>query len=485
MKTVPLVRIFVKGGVISPADLLRIMDVSNIAGNSHIMFGSRQDILFPAFKTDKETIRKKLNQTSLDYNFTDSKKLKDPYQEENIVSSYVGVNIMDTTWWLKEDVYHYVLDSFDYQPVLKVNVIDPIQSLVPLFTGHLNFIASRHEHYWYLFIRNEESSESPDQWPELIHGNDIAKAARQIEKKLLASPGLSLQELFKKTSSQINIHSIQPEEELRLPTAFFPYYEGLNSMLNNLFWLGLYWRNNRFDIDFLSAACRLCQDTKVGKISITPWKSFIVKGIRSKDRIVWEKLMGRFGINLRHSSLELNWHLPVMDNEALELKRYLVSELDRQDISTHGLTFTIKNTQQMLLFTSVVIEKDPETSNRDEPLYNILYAREFNPNHSEYFLYADKVEKVRLPDLLIKLSKLYFHELEGFDRESQMVLAASESPGSVSSYQCCNCMTVYDKKYGDPDAGIKPGTPFEKLPDGYLCPLCTNEKKHFVPVVEY
>src|SRR5690606_39804583 len=90
------------------------------------------------------------------------------------------------------------------------------------------------------------------------------------------------------------------------PDTIMPYYEGLNAMLNNLYSLGLYWRNNRYDTDFMSAACRLCQDTNVPKINIIPWKAFVIKGIKSADRIRWEKLKGKFGINERHSSLELN-----------------------------------------------------------------------------------------------------------------------------------------------------------------------------------
>lgn len=485
MNTTPLARVFVKGGVISPADLLRVMEASGKAGNSHIMFGSRQDILFPAADADEREIRACLDSTDMEYHMTDSRQLKEAFQKENIVSSYVAVNVTDNTWWLKEDVYHYILDSFDYQPTLKVNIIDPIQSLVPLFTGHLNFIASKQEHYWHLFIRQEGSDRSPEPWPVLIHENDIALAARQIEKELLKNPGADIRELVAGVNREVKIHSRETEEELMKPTALFPYYEGLNAMQNNFYWLGLYWRNNRFDIDFLSAACRLCQDTRVGKISITPWKSFIIKGIRSNHCILWEKLMGRFGINLRHSSLELNWHLPVMDEEALKLKRYLVRELDQQDISTHGLTFTIKNAAQMLLFTSVVIEKNAEILKQQEPLFNILYAREFNPNHPEYFSFAKNVEKARLPDLLIKLSKLYFRELEETDRKNHKNPSGVEPSETVSSYQCSNCMTVYDKKYGDPEAGVNPGTPFEELPEEYLCPLCTSTRESFIPVAEY
>jgi len=490
MKSTPLIRVFAKGGLISPADLLRIMEASEKAGNSYIMFGSRQDILFPVADTDDEEVRPHLKETGLEYQLTDSMKLKEPFQYENIVSSYVGVNIMDTTWWLKEDLFHYILDSFDYQPVLKVNIIDPIQSLVPLFTGHLNFIASKEEHYWHLFIRQptEGSNDNPEPWPDLIHENDIAPAAKQIENVWLESPEINNRDLYKEIQKQVRIHSKKSGEKLSMPTAFFPYYEGLNAMQNHFYWLGLYWRNNRFDIDFLSAACRLCQDTRVGKISITPWKSFIIKGIRSDDRILWEKLMGRFGINLRHSSLELNWHLPVMDEKALQLKTYLVRELDQQDISTHGLTFTIKHAPDMLLFTSVVIEQCRDMTNRDgESLYNILYAREFNPNHSEYCVFAKEMEKERLPGLLIKLSKFYFRQLEIGKSEEYKSIGGEEKKASfqnVSSYQCSNCLTVYDKKFGDPESGFQAGTPFGKLPEDYTCPVCTNPKEYFVPLVD-
>lgn len=487
--SLPLFRIFVKGGVISPADLIRIMDASGKAGNSYIMFGSRQDILFPVINADEGNVRSHLDETELKYNFTDSQHLKAPFQKENIVSSYVAVNITDNTWWLKEDIFHYILDSFDYQPVLKVNIIDPIQSLVPLFTGHLNFIASKREHYWHLFIRQptDNGNKAPKPWPDLIHENEIALVAKQIEKNLKKTPGMNHRSLYDAVQKGAKIHSVTTDEKIASPTALFPYYEGLNAMQNNLFWLGLYWRNNCFDIEFLKEACRLCQETKVGKISITPWKSFIIKGIRSEKRIHWEKLMGRFGINLRHSSLELNWHLPVMDEEALNLKTYLVRELDQQDISTHGLTFTIKTNPDMLLFTSVVIEKCSETSELNgEPLFNILYSQDFNPNHSKYFDFAKKVEKRQLPTLLIKLSKIYFKQLAADEpNEIKTEFEKKSSFKQVSSYQCSNCMTVYDKKYGSPDVGIKPGTPFDELPNDYICPLCSSAKTDFIPLVEY
>lgn len=53
--------------------------------------------------------------------------------------------------------------------------------------------------------------------------------------------------------------------------------------------------------------------------------------------------LGERGINERNSQMEMNWHLPVDDVDALGLKRYLVQSFDQKDISTYGLTFGISS----------------------------------------------------------------------------------------------------------------------------------------------
>ena len=46
-------------------------------------------------------------------------------------------------------------------------------------------------------------------------------------------------------------------------------------------------------------------------------------------------------------------------------------------------------------------------------------------------------------------------------------------------YRCNVCGYVYDPSLGDPDFGVKPGTPFEGLPDGWKCPVCGAMKTRF------
>lgn len=51
----------------------------------------------------------------------------------------------------------------------------------------------------------------------------------------------------------------------------------------------------------------------------------------------------------------------------------------------------------------------------------------------------------------------------------------------MKKYVCNVCGYVYDPAQGDPENGIKPGTPFEALPADWVCPECGVGKEDFSP----
>lgn len=81
-----------------------------------------------------------------------------------------------------------------------------------------------------------------------------------------------------------------------------------------------------------------------------------------------------------------------------------------------------------------------------------------------------------------------------FYREKKCGTAPKNAPTYVSKdteqkevcrmkkYRCILCGYIYDPAAGDPDGGIQPGTPFEEIPDGWVCPLCGAAKDQFEPV---
>ncbi|HEY48436.1 MAG TPA: High molecular weight rubredoxin [Dehalococcoidia bacterium] len=49
----------------------------------------------------------------------------------------------------------------------------------------------------------------------------------------------------------------------------------------------------------------------------------------------------------------------------------------------------------------------------------------------------------------------------------------------MAKYKCSVCGYVYDPEKGDPESDIAPGTPFEELPDDWVCPVCGAPKSDF------
>jgi rubredoxin len=43
----------------------------------------------------------------------------------------------------------------------------------------------------------------------------------------------------------------------------------------------------------------------------------------------------------------------------------------------------------------------------------------------------------------------------------------------------CPCGYVYDPDLGDPENGVSAGTPFEDIPEDWVCPKCGAEKEFF------
>ena len=473
---IDLKRVFIKGGILSPSELKQIINYAEALGLNAIHFGSRQDIIIPEHLDNAEVDDQ--------YPKLTTSMISDIHYQ-NIVSSYVAADIFPSTNWLSSATYLYILEEFKFTPRLKINIVDPKQQLVPLFNGQLNFIASDHEDYWYLQIRLS-NWEKPVYYPVLIFSWDIASISKVIEDVYLEVDNVD--DLFAEVNNKLETNSRTVESELKVDFKPFPYYEGMNKMGINQYWLGLYWRNNSYYLDFLREFCDFCLENRVAKICITPWKSFIVKGIPKESKVMLEKLLGKSGINIRHSLLELNWHLPVSDPEALALKQFIVRDFDQNDISTYGLTFAISSRNESnIYFTSIVIEKNESPSLvkdfKVRSTYNVLYCENFDPNTQKYNVYAQDVDKIELSGLLMELSKMYFEQLTNEIDQKKEENKAQKQPEKQEVYQCSNCLTIYDDYLGDERADIEPYTLFKNLDSNYKCDVCDSAKSSFVKVV--
>ncbi len=49
----------------------------------------------------------------------------------------------------------------------------------------------------------------------------------------------------------------------------------------------------------------------------------------------------------------------------------------------------------------------------------------------------------------------------------------------MDKYRCTVCGYVYDPAVGDSEGGVTAGTPFEALPEDWVCPECGAAKDMF------
>jgi rubredoxin len=466
------VRVLAKGGILTPSHLLKILEIVKLSGNKHVHFGSRQDLLFQIDKSQMGKLKEAFEGIQTDYIIHGRNEVN----FQNIVSSYVSSDMVPGTTWVKPGNYLNILEDFTYLPKLRINIADPKQSLIPLFYGHLNYIASTVKDYWYLFIRKSDNA-SPECWPVLVLNNDIAVLSKAIENHWQLLDKAQITDIFELIQTELNYNWRKIESAFKLEQIPPHDYEGFGRMYSTTnYWAGFYWRNNCYNIDFLEEVCHLCLRTNISKICLTSWKSFLIKEITENDQKQWMQLLGRFGINMRHASFELNWHLPLHDKYALRLKRFLVKEFDNVDISVSGLTFGIK-TKPEPAFCAILIERVqvlPFLKDWDLFLsYKVLYAFNFNANTCEYEEYAAQVPRYRLPEVLKSLTKKYSSELT-YKNENTPKEAKPLRTDKHIVHQCIHCLSVYDSKTEKTD--------FMQLPESFTCPLCDAPKIDFKPI---
>ncbi len=54
-----------------------------------------------------------------------------------------------------------------------------------------------------------------------------------------------------------------------------------------------------------------------------------------------------------------------------------------------------------------------------------------------------------------------------------------EEHSDMQKFECIECKYIYNPKYGNEKAGVKPGTEFDDLPDEWVCPVCGEGKDMF------
>lgn len=481
MKDFYTIRINFKGGIASPGELKYILQAAQESQVDEVRFGLRQQLILHLPHPFARTFEQKMIMQNIDFQ-------SDTNEYPNVISSYVAEEVFQKGNWLTEGIYKDILDLFDYQSKLKINISDNQQSFTPYFSGHLNFIASTNSNFWYLYIRLPKTNKVFS-FDKLIFSNEIPKLCKLLEGQILKEENTYAENIETLFSSIPSLISLPKETELEPAKFTLPYYEGFNRYGKKT-WLGIYRRNEYFNVKFLIKLCELCQETKIGEICLTPFKSLIIKGIDEKNRGKWSNILSEFNINVRHAANELNWQVEDDSDDALRLKLSLVETFDKIDLRTFGLCFGIKTRPRTEVYASIMVQRRRLKFLNFIPLhfvYDISYTEDFNPNGRTKKYFETSILRINLDEQLrrsvLKYNKMTAENaikaagLRDDHKENEVIY-----PSTKKVHQCKHCFTIYDADFGDLLNNIPAGVPFSKLPASYVCPTCEAEKKDFKAV---
>jgi len=483
MKPLITIKINFLGGIISPGELYNILIAAGRAGVYYVSFGLRQQLLIHVSSETVGLLTEELVKLDVCYE-------SDTDNFPNIVSSYPAEEAFINNTWLSEGVYKDIFDGIDYRPRLKINISDSNQSFTPMLTGNINWVASSTaQHFWHLFVRFPKTN-TIYEWDQMVYTNDVANLSAEIEKIILQFKDEFYDNklangvlLFKKIDLEKFITK-PAEKPAVLPAFNLPYYEGLNRY-DNKYWLGIYRRDELFSVSFLKDLCLLCLKTKIGQLCSTPWKSAMVKGIEEKDKSVWNRLLEKHQINVRHAANELNFQVEDNCKDGLALKNYLVKRLNNEDTRTFGVCIGIKTRKKSEVFSSILVRRKALLSIFGIEIfhmYDILCAHDFNPNERTGFVFSSNNPKFLLGEQL-RRSVTAFYKY----RNDKNIITEREIPiqkerkekATEYVHQCSQCLTIYDEINGEHEKGIEAGIRFESLPEDYTCSLCEGSKDGF------
>jgi ferric-chelate reductase [NAD(P)H] len=68
------------------------------------------------------------------------------------------------------------------------------------------------------------------------------------------------------------------------------------------------------------------------------------------------------------------------------------------------------------------------------------------------------------------------------EKSEKEINKGGKEVAKMAKFKCTVCGYIYEPKKGDPESGVNPGTPFEDLPDDWVCPVCGAGKDEFEEV---
>ncbi len=436
------------GGALSPRELEEAALAAQDAPYGLLHLGPRQELLIPGVSPDHPRLR------------AFGALARDAKAAPNLISSQLAGGLGGSDWASAQDAYRDINQSLPPDIPFAVNLCHPAQAFVPLFSGRLNFIASEETGYWFLVFRLQRQRQL---FPSLIPSDLIAAAITVVNKRLAADPDCSVLSLSSTLLDSLPRLKTAPAfrpaaAPAASPAGFLRQEDGRFSLLLDNREFPWRWQT-------LQALAQKARLQGLGQIFLTPQRKLLFKHLAPERLESWRRLCAFLRLPLQGGH-DASWILPPADPWALRL----VANLDSRDLS--GLSLGINADPECGV--QILIESQRGLFGLRR--YRLSHKQDFDPRSPVIIECGSELSFSSLRQALVDLQRKFVATPSRDPQALAMPLPQAPLP---QRHHCRDCRSEYLAELGSPSLGIAPGTPFNRLPADWCCPLCDAPKSAY------
>ncbi len=439
MKTFTAIRPL--GGALSPRELEEAALAAQDAPYGLVHLGPRQELLIADVTPEHPRLR------------AFGAVARDAAAAPNLISSQLAGGLSGNDWAAAQDAYRDINQSLPAELPIAVNLCHPAQAFAPLFSGRLNFIAAEEAGYWFLVFRLQRQRQL---FPSLIPSDLISAAVAVVGKRLAADPDCSVLSL----SSALleSLQRLKPAPLFHPAVAPVAATPGFLRQEDGRFSLLLDNRQHPWRWQTLQALADAARMQGLGQIFLTPQRQLLFKHLAPDRLDSWRRLCASLRLPLQ-GGRDATWLLPPGDSDALTLAK----RLDSRDLC--GLTLAVNSDPEC--GAQVLIESHRGLFGLRR--YSLSHKKNFEPRSPVVMEIGSELSFTRLLQALVELQRKF---VAAPALELQALAVALPQAPLPQRHHCRDCRSEYLPELGSPALGIAPGTPFDRLPTDWCCPLC-------------
>lgn len=451
------------GGVLAPADLRAVAELSLARGDGCVRVNGRQQLLLEGiegaeapsgFASGRIRIERAVRGLP-----------------PNPVSTLPVLAMARHTPWLTKRIYEEALETLRRRGRIAVTLSDPCQDFLPVSGSELNFIASETPNAWHVAL-HDAGARTYATLHGAVHTANLGDVAEWMSALGKMNGDAAASALAAWLGPRLTPSNGHPCPTPRYRRTAGPH----RTASGDAMFLGIPFGDDGLPSRFLHDVCLHIVQAGIADIGLTPWRCLLLHPIDETVADTVRKTMAAHRVAESAPWIE-HWYLTPGAARFPGLDRLRRTLADRAP-SGGGVSLAISEASEPAPDADILVSLSNTRPALGMPWRRSRYDADIHIRRQGggMELTARVPENKLAESILFAMDRLVTVPTGiGAPRDA----APAPLRRADAEWACPSCAMTYDERIGDRLGGVAPGTAFSALPATWSCPVCGEAKAAF------